>query len=75
MKLEVDFAINKLDERIAETKRLTQILQQTLDRRYAPDQVMNNAITNIECELQLFTRDVRTLRKELGGAETTDDTS
>lgn len=42
--------------RIAETQNQVQILRQTIDRRFPPDEVIEIAICRIESELKLLLR-------------------
>ena len=52
----------RLNERANELKRLTQLLRETLERRFCPDAVVSAAIDNLDIEITMLSRDL----KEIG---------
>lgn len=52
----------RLNERTNELKRLTQLLRETLERRFCPDAVVSTAIDNLDIEITMLSRDL----KEIG---------
>lgn len=44
---------------LEQSKRLVTILRMTIDRRFPPDEAIENAITAIECELMLLARNLK----------------
>lgn len=45
--------------RLAQTVRALQILRETLERRYSPDEVVDNAVETVETELSLLKHSIQ----------------
>lgn len=50
---------HKIEQRVEEVKRLLSIHKSTLERRVRIDEVIENSLDSIECELILLTADVK----------------
>ena len=48
---------------LEESKRLLQLLRETIDRRFRPDEAVETAIDNLEVELTMLGSNIKVLRE------------
>ena len=58
-----DYDIHTLEERFKSTKRVLQILRETLERRIYVDEAIESALANAECELALLGSTIKRLKE------------
>jgi hypothetical protein len=54
-----EYEHQRLYGRYMEIKRLTQVLRETVARRFRPDEAVEAALANLEVEIELLSCDIR----------------